>query len=92
MTVREYLLSIGASESRSIESGYRTEFTIYDENIEHAVSFMSNATFGDADEYFDVYFWGRDYENMNSHNFAHVFSRIRVTTVEEVRFILEHLV
>lgn len=92
MTVREYLLSIGASESQSIESGYRTEFTIYDENIEHAVSFMSNAKFGGNDEYFDVYFFGRDYESMNSHKYAHVFSRMRITSIEEVRFILEHFV
>lgn len=92
MTVREYLLSIGASESQSIESGYRTEFTIYDENIEHAVSFMSNTTFGDTDEYFDVYFFGRDYESITNRKYAHVFSRMRITTIEEVRFILEHFV
>lgn len=92
MNIREYLISIGASESQSKESCFRTEFTIYDENIEHAVSFMSNTTFGDTDEYFDVYFFGKDYENINSHRYAHVFSRMRVTTIEEVRFILEHLV
>lgn len=92
MNIREYLISIGATESQSIDSGYRTEFTIYDEDVEHAVSFMSNATFGENDNYFDVYFWGRDYDNMNNHRFSHVFSRMRVTTVEEVQFILEHLV
>lgn len=92
MTIREYLISIGASESQSKESGYRTEFLIYDESIEHAVSFMSNTTFGDTDEYFDVYFFGRDYESMSSRRYTHVFSRMRVTTVEEVKFILEHLI
>lgn len=92
MNIREYLISIGATESNCMDSGYRTEFTMYDNDVEHAVSFMSNTTFGENDEYFDVYFWGRDYDNMNSHSFSHVFSRIRVTTVEEVRFILEHLV
>lgn len=92
MTVREYLLSIGASESQSKESGYRTEFLIYDESFEHAVSFMSNTTFGDTDEYFDVYFFSRDYESMNSHRYAHVFSRMRITTIEEVMFIIEHFV
>lgn len=53
---------------------------------------MSNTTFGDTDEYFDVYFWGRNYDNMNNYRFSHVFSRMRVTSVEEVKFILEHLI
>lgn len=92
MNIREYLISIDATEHHCKDSGYRTEFTIYDEGVEHAVSFISNVVFGENDEYFDVYFWGRDYENMNNHSFAHVFSRMRVTTVEEVKFILEHLV
>lgn len=92
MTIREYLISIGATESYCKDIGYRTEFTIYDKDVEHAISFISNATFDENDEYFDVYFWGRDYNNSNNHNFVHVFSRMRVTTIEEVKFILEHLV
>lgn len=92
MNIREYLISNGATESQCMDSGYRTEFTMYDKDVEHAVSFMSNTTFGDTDEYFDVYFWGRDYDNMNNHKFSHVFSRMRITTVEEVKFILEHLI
>lgn len=53
---------------------------------------MGRLTYDENDEYFDVYFWGRDYNNSNNHNFVHVFSRMRVTTIEEVKFILEHLV
>lgn len=89
MKVREYLRKLGANESQSREFGFRTEFSFSDKDYKHSVIFMGSSYDDIEDEIFDVYFceFGYNWEN----GYATIDSRMKVSTIEEVDFILKHI-
>lgn len=89
MKVREYLRKLGANESQSRYTGFRTEFSFSDEDYKHSVVFMGSSDDDIEDEIFDVYFYGCDYNWQNK--YATIYSRMKVSTIEEVDFILKHI-
>lgn len=89
MKVREYLRKLGANESQSRDTGFRTEFSFSDKDYRHSVIFMGSSDDDIEDEIFDVYFCGCDHNW--EHWFATIDSRMKVSTIEEVDFILKHI-
>lgn len=89
MKVREYLRKLGANESQARVHGFRTEFSFSDEDYKHSVVFMGSSYDDIEDEIFDVYFCGCDYDWENK--YAMIDSRMKVSTIEEVDFILKHI-
>ena len=89
MKVREYLRKLGANESQSQATGLRTEFSFSSKDHRHSVVFMGSSYDDVEDEVFDVYFYGCDF--YWEHKYATVDSRMKVSTIEEVDFILKHI-
>lgn len=89
MKVREYLRKLGANESQSRDTGFRTEFSFSDKDYRHSVIFMGSSYDDIEDEIFDVYFYGSDLCIRNT--YAMIDSRMKVSTIEEVDFILKHI-
>ena len=88
-----YLESLGFSISWSKEHGYRTQYTKYDEGVNHALILVSRTSVVDSvtpepeSEVFDVWFWGPS----TSEDYAEVESKISLSSVEELSVLLDCL-
>ena len=85
--------SLGFSISWSKEHGYRTQYTKYDEGVNHALILVSRTSVVDSvtlepeSEVFDVWFWGPS----ASGDYVEVESKMSLSSVEELSVLLDCL-
>ena len=85
--------SLGFSTSWSKDHGYRTQYTKYDEGVNHALILVSRTSVVDSvtlepeSEVFDVWFWGPT----TSGDYAEVDSKMSLSTFEELKVLLDYL-
>lgn len=90
---QEYLESIGFSISWSKEHGYHTQYTKYDDDVNHAIILVSRTSVVDSitlepeSEVFDVWFWGPS----ASEGYVEVESKMSLSSIEELSVLLDCL-
>ena len=88
-----YLESLGFSISWSKEHGYHTQYTKYDEGVNHALILVSRTSVVDSitlepeSEVFDVWFWGPT----ASGDYKEVETKISLSTMDELKVLLDCL-
>lgn len=88
-----YLESLGFSISWSKEHGYHTQYTKYDDGVNHALilvsrtSVVNSVTFEPEPEVFDVWFWGPS----ASGDYVEIESKMSLSSVEELSVLLNCL-
>ena len=87
------LESLGFSISWAYDHGYHTQYTKYDEGVNHALILVSRTSVVDSvtlepeSEVFDVWFWGPS----ASGGYAEVDSKMSLSSVEELSVLLDYL-
>ena len=86
----EFLVKRGFKLHWDRDHNYRSQFTLYFDNVDRAISLISVQDFGLDTEYtkFDIWFWGRA---ANSNNYAEVDSHLQISTVEEFESLMKLL-
>ena len=88
-----YLESLGFSISWSKEHGYHTQYTKYDEGVNHALILVSRTSVVDSvtlkseSEVFDIWFWGPS----TSGDYKEVETKMSLSSVEELSVLLNCL-
>ena len=88
-----YLESLGFSISWSKEHCYHTQYTKYDEGVNHAIILVSRTSVVDSvtlepeSEVFDIWFWGPS----ASGDYVEVESKMSLSSVEELSVLLDYL-
>lgn len=88
-----YLESLGFSISWSKEHSYHTQYTKYDDGVNHALilvsrtSVVDSVTFEPESEVFDIWFWGPS----ASGDYVEIESKMSLSSVEELLVLLNCL-
>lgn len=91
-TILEFFEEIGAGENNAEEFNFRTAYTIYDEDVEFSVNFVSTQPIaneiisGNGANEFEVYVWGKC---RDTRLYGTLFTGMVVRTADEARTVIE---